>query len=288
MFEIKHGPHDILYMIERRGCTLKPSPPESPQAAEILRVAYEVWGKGTVRPRKTYPHWTIYLIAGGEAECRAAGKTISHGMLLIYPPAIPRDIICHHSSLSLGLILFTVSNPQTFFAHTLLSGDFQCIQLVDFADIWRKFEMMLADVMAGKENIQRVGYHWLNLILLSAGANTLSPEHRDKSKAYQLYLNAKELIELHWEELPNGSVVARTLGVTPAYLYRIFREYHGCTPGQYMLQMKMRRAADELILFQKTIAQLAEEYGFSDQFAFSRAFKRVMGESPSHFAARFK
>ncbi|MBR0365434.1 MAG: AraC family transcriptional regulator [Clostridia bacterium] len=62
-----------------------------------------------------------------------------------------------------------------------------------------------------------------------------------------------------------------------------FKKKTGISPGQYIIRCKMMRAAELLSDTSMKISDIASTLGFSDQYAFSKAFKNSFGESPTAF-----
>ncbi|MEO8377330.1 MAG: helix-turn-helix transcriptional regulator [Candidatus Sumerlaeota bacterium] len=77
--------------------------------------------------------------------------------------------------------------------------------------------------------------------------------------------------------------ISRRLHVAPGHFHRIVQEVNDTTPMQILTKMRMDRAA--LLMRHSTlnVAQVAAAIGYSDAFAFSTAFKRHFGKSPSQF-----
>lgn len=80
--------------------------------------------------------------------------------------------------------------------------------------------------------------------------------------------------------------VAEALDVSPAYLTDLMSKELGICPSQYIMQKKMRIAAD---LLQKdgemSIAEAGTAVGLGDAGYFSRVFKKYHGLSPSEYLA---
>jgi AraC-like DNA-binding protein len=55
----------------------------------------------------------------------------------------------------------------------------------------------------------------------------------------------------------------------------------GVSPAKYVAQRRMQTAREWLSADRTTIAEAATRLGYDSQAAFSRAFKRFMGEPPS-------
>jgi AraC family transcriptional regulator len=80
--------------------------------------------------------------------------------------------------------------------------------------------------------------------------------------------------------------VAREAGVHPVYLARAFREWFGCSPGEYVRQRRIDGACAELADTDRSIAEIAMNAGFSSPSHFATMFRRLMGVTPSDFRSR--
>ena len=77
--------------------------------------------------------------------------------------------------------------------------------------------------------------------------------------------------------------IAEECHVDAAYLCRLFQRYDRQSPYQFLMRLKMNRAAEWLQQPGSLVKQVAERAGFSDQFHFSRVFKSVFGVAPDLF-----
>jgi AraC-like DNA-binding protein len=77
--------------------------------------------------------------------------------------------------------------------------------------------------------------------------------------------------------------LARDVGVNKFVLIRRFRAKTGATPHQYRMLMRIESARVGLARGVPMV-EIAHEVGFADQAHFSRAFKRVLGVTPSVYA----
>lgn len=71
--------------------------------------------------------------------------------------------------------------------------------------------------------------------------------------------------------------------LSKSYLNMIFRKYTQHAPMDYFLQLKMKRACELLKENDSYIYEVAQKLGYSDQYYFSRIFKRVVGISPKDY-----
>lgn len=64
-----------------------------------------------------------------------------------------------------------------------------------------------------------------------------------------------------------------------------FASVVGETPARYVAQLRMQQAKQWLVRDRMKIAVVARQLGYESEAAFSRAFKRIIGEPPSRFRA---
>ncbi len=74
--------------------------------------------------------------------------------------------------------------------------------------------------------------------------------------------------------------LARSAHMSSNHLLRLFKTATGSTPGEYLLQVRLTRAARLLHRKELTIGEVAEASGFADSNYFSRQFRTRYGKSP--------
>lgn len=75
--------------------------------------------------------------------------------------------------------------------------------------------------------------------------------------------------------------VARQMGVTAAYLSAVFKKAMGVSMTQYLAAIRLERARELLAEEGVEVFRAAELVGYSDEYYFSRCFKKYYGISPS-------
>lgn len=99
---------------------------------------------------------------------------------------------------------------------------------------------------------------------------------------------ARPLREIHVDAARRWTVeeLARTAGMSRAVFAERFARKVGMPPMQYLLEWRMAVAKDLLRRGRPALAEVAERVGYQSASAFSTAFTRVTGCSPSQFASR--
>ena len=80
------------------------------------------------------------------------------------------------------------------------------------------------------------------------------------------------------------SDLATVTGMSEKYFITYFKSVVGITPGNYITQVKMNKALDYLYENKYSIKEIAASLGYSDQYTFSKAFKRMYKVSPSKYS----
>lgn len=82
----------------------------------------------------------------------------------------------------------------------------------------------------------------------------------------------------------NGKITVKQLtlafSVSDTYLQNAFRSVYGMPVISFIRTQKMQSAAQVLIHTNRTIDEIAEEFGYENESKFSAAFKRIMGDPP--------
>ncbi|MEM7793764.1 MAG: AraC family transcriptional regulator, partial [Cyanobacteria bacterium P01_C01_bin.118] len=96
-----------------------------------------------------------------------------------------------------------------------------------------------------------------------------SPEH-------QRLANVIDYIEAHLTDDLSLTDLSLQAGLSKFHFSRLFKQVLGLTPHKYVIKRRIEQAAQQLNQGQ-SIAQVAFQFGFSDQSHFTRAFKQVKG-----------
>lgn len=112
--------------------------------------------------------------------------------------------------------------------------------------------------------------------------------HSSQSAARVIDLRvARALRAMQQEPARNFRVreLARIAGASRATFARLFLAATGRSPIRYLTERRLERAATLLVTTPAPLAHIAEQVGYTSEFALSRAFKRLHGVPPSRYRA---
>lgn len=77
--------------------------------------------------------------------------------------------------------------------------------------------------------------------------------------------------------------LAHESGMSRSSFANTFKELVGVTPMAYLADRRMEKAKKYLAETDQSLLEVAENVGYSSEAAFSRAFKRSIGQTPGHY-----
>jgi signal transduction histidine kinase/AraC-like DNA-binding protein len=110
-------------------------------------------------------------------------------------------------------------------------------------------------------------------------ARSLLQEHSSE----QLVKKTQDYIANHFAREITREDIADTLGVSPAYVSRVFRRHTGMALWDYVTSFRIARARELLQHSDMTITEIAFATGFNEPAYFSRMFRKVTGKPPKEF-----
>ncbi len=94
-----------------------------------------------------------------------------------------------------------------------------------------------------------------------------------------------EYIGKHFEDpMLNISSIAGDFDITINYLSRIFKKRYGTKPSEYLLKLRVEKAADMLKTTTMSVSDVATQCGFLNSAMFIRAFKKIYKITPGMYA----
>ena len=124
-------------------------------------------------------------------------------------------------------------------------------------------------------------------LLLQLHEQTDKPQILQSSEAHLMTLwetpflkKLMENIEKNPQHQFNFTEEARKLNVSITHFRRLFKQLCGLPPQQFLINQRLRKAADLLYRTSKQISEIACLVGINDEFYFSKLFKKKYKISP--------
>jgi AraC family transcriptional regulator len=117
-------------------------------------------------------------------------------------------------------------------------------------------------------------------LLREYGAAVLEPKRQYGGLTRAKLERAVEYIQDQLDTDLTVSGIAQTVGMSPYYFTRLFKESTGQSPHQYLVEARVKKAKELLTTGKFTIGEVAHRVGFVDQSHLTRHFKRVFGLPP--------
>lgn len=132
----------------------------------------------------------------------------------------------------------------------------------------------------GSESILEDSYLIHQLLYLMVQESFL----RDPVNASKdLILRTSDYIRLHYTESIPLKKLLDLSHMSRSYYMRLFRQYIGTTPYNYLLSLRITKAKELLELTDEPIGEIALKTGFRDHSAFTVRFTAMTGESPQEY-----
>lgn len=99
---------------------------------------------------------------------------------------------------------------------------------------------------------------------------------------------ACNFIQSNYPEPISIGELAESLGLNRIYFCRIFKAQTGLSPQEYLVSLRLEKAAELLLTGELTQKEIAAHIGYPDVYSFSRMFRRRYGLAPGLWAAANK
>lgn len=111
-------------------------------------------------------------------------------------------------------------------------------------------------------------------------------EKRSHTKTIDYITKIKNYIDSNYHLPITVEQLAADMHVSRSYLSTVFRRFVGCSPHQYLMDTRLKHAAELLVVERCSVGMVALRCGYSDVYNFSRMFKKKYGVSPSVYAQK--
>lgn len=129
----------------------------------------------------------------------------------------------------------------------------------------------------------------LYLFFSKLAENVKNVSLEDNGLSSNIYVNkAIEFIQDNYHSPIKVHDIAKYICLNRSYLTSIFQKNIQMSPQKFLMEFRITKAAELLYNTDLPIGNIANSCGYSDQLAFSKAFKKVKGVSPKEYRSNKK
>lgn len=157
-------------------------------------------------------------------------------------------------------------------------------EITDYIPVEELFEKLL-----DTWNNKGPSYEFIAGTLLRQLLILISRNNKKQNKNHAISLKIDQIIEYMRQNINKQITLEELSGIAKLstfYLSRTFKDATGYSIITYFNKMKIDKAKELLIEGNKKVKEVAYELGYTNEFYFSRIFKRIEGLSPSEFYSK--
>lgn len=234
---------------------------------------YNVYRKNAKTQRNNRSNWAIVIKYEGETMYFSEGKSYLSNInnSVILPKGCSYEWCCTHSGhfsiiefeselICSDIFSFSVNNCEKILKH--------------FKEL--EYKRTLRKPMYEPESI-RDTYSILLLLTQTISKRYLPTEKTNKISP------ALEYIANNYNNNIKNDVLANLCNLSTVYFRKLFTEIMGTSPISYVHELRIKKAKEMLKSDYGSITDIAQSLGYLNIYAFSRAFKKYTGISPSKY-----
>lgn len=134
-------------------------------------------------------------------------------------------------------------------------------------------------------SLHLIGHLFLFLDALIQTSSTRRPLHGVRLKDFYIQ-EAVNYMEHNYQRELTVEELADVCKLNRSYFSKLFKDSMGCPPQEFLIRLRLSKAADMMKGMNDSIRAIALRCGYPNQLHFSRAFKKRYGVSPREWRAQ--
>ena len=258
--------------------------PDHNQDLAIVCGGYEKCAPDFDINRTNYPYYFVKYTLHGKGTLEINSQTLSlrPGTLTGFEPGTAHHYKADPTDPMEHIFITFLGNqaPDLFRKSTLSQNHF--IQTANPEQMLNQFRKIIEVGLHKPPFSQEICCHYLCILLLEMAASGANPTAH-VSISMQTYHKCKAYIDTHFSWIQTPGEVAKQCDIDVRYMASLFKKYCHISPSQYIMRLKLNKAANLLLTTDLKIRDIAEQVGFMDPYHFSKNFKQFHDLSPNHY-----
>lgn len=236
------------------------------------------------KQRRMKNRFMVHFIVKGSCYYNKHRLTVGDAFLLW--PGKPHDLVCvKDDPMEMYWVDLTGTHLEEYISQIGFSLDRQCFKYYFEDELREIFERAL---YKSHPNVDIAEYYAgiLKEFMSFCKFELRAERKRSDSSKMRLVEQVKQLMfDLQYQA--SVEQIAEKMGYSRKHISGIFAELTGETPTAYRNRKRIELAQSMLRYDQYSVNMIAEQLGYYDESAFSRAFKETTGLSPRAYRLRF-
>lgn len=234
------------------------------------------WSRSVAEPRGKDG---LVFFTEGEIEYFFPDRTLTAraGTLLLLPGNIPYRGVVKSKKVAFFVLDFQSASDEMLrelgAPSVMTPSDTEKIRH-EFFDVISAWESQRIDAI----------FRAKSLIFSALGAGLCNEETRQSGRAISEVL--AYVLSNYTDPAISANAICRKFYISESQLRRNMIKATGFSTNEYIISLRIQRAARALICTEKSVKQIAAECGFSSAYYFSRCFSAHMGSSPKEYRTK--
>jgi len=237
------------------------------------------------------PEVIFIYCADGEGWCEMAGRShpITRNQLLVVPAATPHAYGAGPTHPWTIHWFHAIGGNVPYYLERLgVTREKPVVPLGGNVQLFSLFEEVLEGLEHGFTLTHLIYAAHSLLHLMGLILRHKDEYHYGETDVRQRIAESVEFMKGHLREPLHVGTLSALVNLSRSHYTTLFRRVMGYAPQSYLNHLRMQRAVQLLNTTELSVKQISDQLGFSDQFYFSRAFKRMHNHSPTEHRRLYK
>ena len=214
--------------------------------------------------REGFPYQCLEFVLSGEGELEVGGRRfkLRPGTAFSYGPGVPHRLSNSKSKPMTKYFVDLCGRRATGLLAEMPLEHGTPVELGEPEQAYRLFEELIRQGLGMGRRSHELCAKLLECLCLAV-SQTAMPHGSLSGKAASSFMKCKELIQGRFMEIGGLQELASACGLETAYMCRLFKKFERTSPYNYILRLRMNRAAELLRDGRSLVKEVAAAWGLA-------------------------